>query len=81
MAEKISEFTCLVRDMREAQKLYFDTRDKAYLKKAREIEKRWMTNCKRLSGGSKTASRHHRGGCSDVHASNSPPRADMADTD
>ena len=40
MAEKISEFTCLVRDMREAQKLYFDTRDKAYLKKAREIEKR-----------------------------------------
>ena len=26
MAEKISEFTCLVRDMREAQKLYFDTR-------------------------------------------------------
>ena len=75
MAEKISEFTCLVRDMREAQKLYFDTRDKAYLKNG------WMTNCKRLSGGSKTASRHHRGGCSDVHTSNSPPRADMADTD
>lgn len=55
MAEKISEFTCLVRDMREAQKLYFDTRDKAYLKKAREIEKRvddelqktfgWIKNC------------------------------------
>ena len=34
MAEKISEFTCLVRDMREAQKLYFDTRDKAYLNPA-----------------------------------------------
>lgn len=81
MAEKISEFTCLVRDMREAQKLYFDTRDKAYLKKAREIENGWMMNCKRLLGGSKTASWHHRGGCSDVHTSNSPPRADMADTD
>lgn len=31
MAEKISEFTCLVRDMREVQKLYFDTRDKSDL--------------------------------------------------
>ena len=50
MAEKISEFTCLVRDMREAQKLYFDTRDKAYLKKAREIENGWMTNCKKTFG-------------------------------
>ena len=81
MAEKISEFTCLVRDMREAQKLYFDTRDKAYLKKAREIEKRVDDELQKTSGGSKTASRHHRGGCSDVHTSNSPPRADMADTD
>ena len=40
MAEKISEFTCLVRDMREAQKLYFDTRDKSDLKKAKTLEQK-----------------------------------------
>lgn len=40
MAEKISKFTCLVRDMREAQKLYFDTRDKSDLKKAKTFEQK-----------------------------------------
>ena len=40
MAEKISEFTCLVRDMREAQKLYFDSLDKSYLKKAFTLEQK-----------------------------------------
>ena len=40
MAEKISEFTCLVRDMREVQKLYFDTRDKSDLKKAKTLEQK-----------------------------------------
>lgn len=81
MAEKISEFTCLVRDMREVQKLYFDTRDKSDLKKPKRLSRKLTVNYRRYSAGSKTASRQHRRGCSDVHTSNSPPRADMADTD
>lgn len=40
MTEKISDFTCLVRDMREAQKLYFHTRDKSDLEKAKALEKK-----------------------------------------
>ena len=40
MPEKISRFACLVRDMREAQKLYFHTRDKADLKKAKALEEK-----------------------------------------
>ena len=39
MAEKISRFTILVRDMRAAQKRYFDTRDKADLSRAKELER------------------------------------------
>lgn len=40
MTEKISDFTCLVRDMRETQKLYFHTRDKSDLEKAKALEKK-----------------------------------------
>ncbi len=40
MAEKISRFAILVRDMRAAQKRYFDTRDKADLFRAKELEKK-----------------------------------------
>lgn len=40
MAEKISHFACLVRDMREAQKLYFYTRDKSDLKRAKSLEEK-----------------------------------------
>ena len=40
MAEKISRFTILVRDMRAAQKRYFDTRDKADLSRAKELERK-----------------------------------------
>ncbi len=40
MPEKISRFTILVRDMRAAQKRYFDTRDKANLSRAKELEKK-----------------------------------------
>lgn len=40
MPEKISHFAILVRDMRAAQKRYFDTRDKADLSRAKELEKK-----------------------------------------
>ena len=35
MPEKISRFAILVRDMRAAQKRYFETRDKADLSRAK----------------------------------------------
>lgn len=53
MAEKISEFTCLVRDMREAQKLYFDTRDKSDLKKAKTLEQKVDNELQKTFGGQK----------------------------
>ena len=40
MPEKISRFAILVRDMRAAQKRYFDTRDKADLSRAQGLEKK-----------------------------------------
>ena len=40
MPEKISRFAILVRDMRAAQKRYFDTRDKADLSRAKGLEKK-----------------------------------------
>lgn len=40
MPEKISRFAILVRDMRAAQKRYFETRDKADLSRAKELEKK-----------------------------------------
>ena len=40
MSEKTFRFAILVRDMRAAQKRYFDTRDKANLSRAKELEKK-----------------------------------------
>lgn len=48
-------------------KAHFDTRDKAYLKKAARIEKRVDDELQKTFGGSKTASRHQ--GAFDVHTS------------
>ena len=54
MAEKISRFTILVRDMREAQKLYFDTRDKADLSRAKELERKVDDELAVIFGGVRT---------------------------
>ena len=40
MSEKTFRFAILVRDMRAAQNRYFDTRDKANLSRAKELEKK-----------------------------------------
>lgn len=50
MSEKISEFTILVRDMREAQKLYFTTRYGKDLDKAKELEKQVDERLKEIFG-------------------------------
>ncbi len=50
MSEKISEFAILVRDMREAQKLYFTTRYGRDLKKAKELERHVDERLKKIFG-------------------------------
>ena len=54
MAEKISRFTILVRDMRAAQKRYFDTRDKADLTRAKELERKVDDELAVIFGGVRT---------------------------
>lgn len=54
MAEKISRFAILVRDMRAAQKRYFDTRDKADLFRAKELEKKVDDELAVIFGGVRT---------------------------
>lgn len=54
MAEKISRFTILVRDMRAAQKRYFDTRDKADLSRAKELERKVDDELAGIFGGVRT---------------------------
>lgn len=54
MAEKISRFTILVRDMRAAQKRYFDTRDKADLSRAKELERKVDDELAVIFGGVRT---------------------------
>lgn len=51
MPEKISRFAILVRDMRAAQKRYFDTRDKADLSRAKELEKKVDNELSATFGG------------------------------
>lgn len=51
MPEKISEFAILVRDMREAQKLYFATRYGRDLNKAKELEKQVDDQFAAIFGG------------------------------
>lgn len=50
MPEKISSFAILVRDMREAQKLYFATRYGRDLNKAKELEKQVDERLKKIFG-------------------------------
>ena len=72
MAEKISRFTILVRDMRAAQKRYFDTRDKADLSRAKELERKVDDELAVIFGGDRTQGsllcintfRPHRRSCS-----------------
>ena len=54
MPEKISHFSILVRDMRAAQKRYFDTRDKADLSRAKELEKKVDDELAVIFGGVQT---------------------------
>ena len=54
MPEKISRFTILVRDMRAAQKRYFETRDKADLSRAQELEKKVDDEITVIFGGVRT---------------------------
>ena len=54
MPEKISRFAILVRDMRAAQKRYFDTRDKAVLSRAKELEKKVDDEITVIFGGVQT---------------------------
>lgn len=54
MAEKISRFTILVRDMRAAQKRYFHTRDKADLSRAKELERKVDDELAVIFGGVRT---------------------------
>ena len=54
MPEKISRFAILVRDMRAAQKRYFDTRDKANLCRAKELEKKVDDEIALIFGGTQT---------------------------
>ena len=54
MPEKISRFTILVRDMRAAQKRYFDTRDKSDLSRAKELEKKVDDELAVIFGGVRT---------------------------
>ena len=54
MPEKISRFVILVRDMRATQKRYFDTRDKADLYRAKELEKKVDDELAVIFGGVQT---------------------------
>ena len=54
MPEKISRFAILVRDMRTAQKRYFETRDKADLSRAKELEKKVDDEITVIFGGVQT---------------------------
>ena len=54
MPEKISRFAILVRDMRAAQKRYFDMRDKADLSRAKELEKKVDDELVVIFGGVRT---------------------------
>lgn len=54
MPEKISRFAILVRDMRAAQKRYFDMRDKADLSRAKELEKKVDDELAVIFGGVRT---------------------------
>ena len=54
MPEKISRFAILVRDMRAAQKRYFDTRDRSALSRAKELEKRVDDEITVIFGGVQT---------------------------
>lgn len=54
MPEKISRFAILVRDMRAAQKRYFDTRDKADLSRAKELERKVDDELAVIFGGVRT---------------------------
>ena len=54
MPEKISPFAILVRDMRAAQKRYFETRDKAALSRAKELEKKVDDEITVIFGGVQT---------------------------
>lgn len=54
MPEKISRFAILVRDMRAAQKRYFDTRDKVDLSRAKELEKKVDDELAVIFGGART---------------------------
>ena len=54
MPEKISRFAILVRDMRAAQKRYFETRDKAVLSRAKELEKKVDDEITVIFGGVQT---------------------------
>ncbi len=40
MSENLNSFEQCVKEMREAQRLYFKTRDKAVLEKAKELERK-----------------------------------------
>ena len=54
MPEKISRFAILVRDMRAAQKRYFETRDKADLSRVKELEKKVDDEITVIFGGVQT---------------------------
>ena len=54
MPEKISRFAILVRDMRAAQKRYFETRDKADLSRAKGLEKKVDDELAVIFGGVQT---------------------------
>ena len=54
MPEKISRFAILVRDMRAAQKRYFDTRDRSALSRAKGLEKKVDDEITVIFGGVRT---------------------------
>ena len=54
MSEKTFRFAILVRDMRAAQKRYFDTRDKADLSRAKELERKVDDELAVIFGGVRT---------------------------
>ena len=54
MPEMISRFPLLGRDMRAAQKRYFETRDKADLSRAKELEKKVDDEITVIFGGVQT---------------------------
>ncbi len=54
MPEKTSRFAILVRDMRAAQKRFFDTGSKADLSRAKELEKKVDDELAVIFGGART---------------------------